>query len=215
MSADLFRQEPDNQQRWDEAVECSQGVEDLGIGKVVRRYFAIVLPLILIGAAIIGLVFAVMSPNLGSSPFRTFTNVTLFVWTAAGLLAGFYYRIIGLTLTVPEHVCTTQDLSSETKKRIKRQVLGKEPFSIAEASVVRAAAVEYRLKIAESLVSQFAFPCGYGLYWLLTETRATWRIIMAVFMVAFIIANLIQARNFRQAGETAEQANRMLTQANS
>ena len=187
--------------RWAKAASRAEGLTDLGIGAAVRRYFLVYFPLTVSAALVVGFVLAFLWPDMAEGFLPS--------WLVFGsLLSGLGVLVVGMvygskrisSLVHPSRMGVTVGLTAEETKRVRRQVLGKEPVDRHQISVLRGAAVQMR----EGLAKQLLWSPGFLIYFIgqfmLHGTLAVFDVVMNLLLLGMFVLLVLVARQFHRTG---------------
>ena len=186
--------------RWAKAAARADGLADLGIAGAVRRYYLVPFPVVvLISLGVAFFVVLVWPPEQRDILLAGLSLGMMLAGLASGI-AGLVYgsKKIGPKVQ-PRGVGVTAGLTTDEVKRVRRQVLGKEPAD-ADRTVLRGAAIQLREGLARQLVTLPPFAlCLWG--------QATHRglasavdVVMAAALLLYMVALGYSVRQFQQAG---------------
>lgn len=187
--------------RWAKAAKRAEGLTDLGIGSVVRRYFLFHFPLTVLVSLGVGFALAAVWPEMSGNFLRTGIYIGPMLAGLAILVVGFVYGSKKVSPMVqPQRVGVTIGLTSEEVKHVRRQVLQKEPTDTSKLIVLRGAAVQIREGLAKQLLTApgiIFFFCGQA------ASRGTTSIIDVVInmlLLVMITTWAFQVRYFHKTG---------------
>lgn len=139
--------------RWAKAAKRAEGLTDLGIEIVVRRYFRVNLPLTVLVSLGVGFALASVWPDILGDFFPTGIYIGLMLSGLAIFVLGLVYGSKKVSPMVqPQRIGVTIGLSSEEVKHVRRQILAKEPTDAAKLAVLRGAAIQIREGLAKQLL---------------------------------------------------------------
>lgn len=183
--------------RWAAAERRAQGVADRGLGRAVRRYFILYLPvgvtLFFAAGAGLGRLFFPDEAGLSSYSFGS-------LLAALGIMVGglvYNAKVLGRAADMGR-IDVTLSLNDDEKKSVRRQVLGKTPATPDHWAVKRAAAVQNRKGLASQLVISPAMLFIFVQQATKPENPLWW--LSATFGALYIIAVILVGRDFRKAG---------------
>lgn len=190
-------------ERWTEAMRRAQGIQENGLGEVLRTYYTRYFPAGLIlsiaaGTAIGALIF----PDV---PEKGPTYLALgIVLSAIGVLFG--GLIFNAKKVVPAarvgRIDVLVSLEPDERKRVRQQIAGKAPLDREHLPVIRAAAVQLRKNLATLLLIQPMIPLVFVPQALNFAIRGDslfgWA--MAISAAVLVLGLGFLARDFRRAG---------------
>lgn len=187
--------------RWAKAAQRAEGLADLGIEIVVRRYFRVILPLTVLVSLGIGFALASVWPEIFGDFFSTGIYIGLMLSGLAILVIGLVYGSKKVSPMVqPQRIGVTIGLSSEEVKHVRRQILAREPIDTAKLAVLIGAAIQIR----EGLAKQLLIAPGLFFYFSgQTASRGITSVIDAVIIMLLLVMIAVfafVARQFTQTG---------------
>ncbi|MCZ2403102.1 hypothetical protein IV498_07880 [Paenarthrobacter sp. Z7-10] len=142
------------QARWDRAAQMAEGLTDLGIGGAVRRYFLVIVPLTFVIALGVGFALAAFWPEIYDDFFHTGVYLGLMLAGVGVSVVGLVYRSRTVGAMVrPRQIGVTVGLKGDEVKHVRRQILAKDPIDLTQLTVLKAAAVQFREKLAKQLLT--------------------------------------------------------------
>lgn len=194
--------------RWSRAMGKAQGVEDLGLGPVVKKYYTRYFPggilvLLASGTWVGSLIFSAAPSSWASYLSLGF----LFAMAGAGI-GGLVYNSKRIAPAVRLNtVDVLFPLAADERKSIGRQITGKSPVDGEHLPVVRAGAVQLRKGLATQLVVAPAYLCLFAsqfLSWVGREDALAWImagvIAVAITGIGFLVRDFSRTARFL-AGE--------------
>lgn len=200
MSLGMTPKGANDKRRWDRALQRAEGVVDLGLGPALRRYYTVVAPLVVLASVALGALISMVWPSLFDGQVHTFLLSSLVLFIITAVAVGMIYSARRLTPLVPPHVAVTTGLTLDVNKKLRRQVLGRIPFTRDEALVVHATAVEFRLSTARQLVFQMITPLLSLVSVVMVGSALLLKIVGGLGIVVLAVGFMVLARQFRQAG---------------
>ncbi|NJC24029.1 hypothetical protein BJ994_003105 [Arthrobacter pigmenti] len=187
--------------RWQMAAHYSAEVKDLGLGRALRNYYLILLPIGL--AVLLPLGFGIgflLSPGPVD---RIHLQLGFFAAGLGLMIAAFVYRAKRInTAVVPYEPDVLALFENPQRKSLVSQVLGREPLVPGHLAVTRAGAVQLRKKSADQLVIvPYLIPLILSPQ-LITDSFWVW--LIGAAGLSMIISALFQLRRFILAGRFLE-----------
>ncbi|WP_367646045.1 hypothetical protein [Paenarthrobacter ureafaciens] len=186
--------------RWAKAAARAEGLTDLGIRGAVRRYYLLHFPITVLIAFGLAFFFASLWPPERASILVTGASFGLMLAGLGSGITGFIYgsKKIG-PMVQPHRMGVTVGLTADEVKRVRRQVIGKEPVDV-DLRVLRGAAVQIR----EGLARQFITLPGFTLlFWgqaLNRGVSSTLDVIFLIALLAMMVTLGYLVRQFHQTG---------------
>lgn len=186
--------------RWAKAANRADGLTDLGIGGAVRRYYLLHFPVTVLAAMGLALFFAFLWPPESRNFLVTGLSFGLMLGGLASCIVGFVYgsKKIG-PMVQPQRIGVTVGLAADEVKKVRRQVLSKDPVDV-DLTVLRGAAVQMREGLARQLVT---LPGITLLFWgqaLDRGVTSALDVILLVALVGIMAAIGYSVRQFQQTG---------------
>lgn len=187
--------------RWTKAASRAEGLTDLGIGGVVRRYFLVHFPLTVLAALVVGFVLASLWPEVAEGFLRSGLYLGSLLAGLGVFVVGWFYGRKKVSTMVSDHpIGVTVGLTAEEVKHVRRQVVGKEPIDVNHISVLRGAAVQIR----EGLAKQLLWSPGLLIYFagqsLSRGIQSFLDVMMIVLLLGLVVLLGLTARQFHQTG---------------
>ncbi|WP_026556196.1 hypothetical protein [Arthrobacter sp. 35W] len=199
--------------RWVKAAGRAQGLADNGLSVAVKTYYTRYFPAGLAILLAVGTAGGILAFGGGSADWASYL---MFGVALAGLgvfVGGLVYNAKKVAPAAQVgRVAVVLSLQDEEQKRIRRQIIGTEPFDSDHREVSRGAAVQLRKSIATQLILAPALPLLFipqavGFFTRGDDLMA-W--LMAICVVALVIGIALLVRDFQRSGRflerTAEQA---------
>lgn len=184
--------------RWSKAAARAEGLADLGIAGSIRRFYLFHFPLTVLIALGVAFILAFLWPPDPASFLITGLSFGLMLAGIASCVVGFVYgsKRIG-PLVQPQRIGVTVGLTADEVKRVRRQVLGKEPVD-ADLTVLRGAAVQIREGLARQLVT---LPPLMLFFWgqaLNRGVTSAFDVVMLIVLLGMMVILGFTVRQFRQ-----------------
>lgn len=185
--------------RWAKAERRAEGVADLCLGRAVRNYFTLYLP---IGAVVLFPTGA----SLGMLSFpdeASITNIFGFgcLLTGVGLMIGGLVSNAKVLETAANMGTSdvTLSLRDDERKAVRRQILGRAATTPDHMNVKHAAAVQARKGLATQLVYSVAMFYIFFQQVAMFESPLRW--LSAGGAILYIVAIFFVGRDFRKSGQ--------------
>lgn len=194
--------------RWAKAAKRADGLEDLGIGRAVKRYFSMPMPLAVGVSLGVGFALAILWPDAFGGLLPTGLSIGL-------MLAGIVIFVLGLIhgskkvspMVQPQRMGVTVGLTSEEVKLIRRQIWQKESPDTANLQILRGAAIQIREGLAKQLLVSpgvLLFLTGQAVPRGITSLLDLVTIVLLLALVALFV---VVVRRFKQTGAFLDATN--------
>jgi hypothetical protein len=177
------------------------GLADLGVGAAVKRYFLVNFPLSLLAGLGAGFTAAFFWRGTDEDFLRSGVPLGLQLAGLGILVGGWVYGSRKVSANVqPRRIGVTVGLTPDEAKRVRRQVLAREPVGPDDMAVLRGAAVQMREGLARQLLPAPGFLLLFGGQALARGAASVFDVVMLAATLALVVLWGFVARDFRQAG---------------
>lgn len=186
--------------RWVRAERRADGVADKGLGKALKAYFTVYLPIgvVLLFAIGAGLAIVLFRDDWASPASYLSSGLGL---AALGVLVGglaYNWKVLGTAVDMSK-IEVTGPLNDAEKKAVRREILGTVTTDPTHLRVKRAAAVQLRRALATQLLIAPVMVCV--LLQQVSNPRNPFWWLAAAFGALYLFGMAFLARDFRRAGQ--------------
>lgn len=187
--------------RWAGAERRSEGVSDNGLGKALRIYFTLYVPIGLVLLSVIGIALGMVlfRGEWADSLSYLFLGTGL-AWIGAGVGGLIYNAKVVRSAVDMGRMNVLVSLTTSEQKQLRREILLKGPAEPRHVTVKRPAAVQMRKALATQLVVLAPILEFQFLLQALNAKYSAWWWLMAVLAIAYAVSVVLAGRQFRALG---------------
>ncbi|SDL61803.1 hypothetical protein SAMN04487916_111115 [Arthrobacter sp. ov407] len=195
--------------RWTTATRRAEGIADLGLGRALKRYYTIYLPVGVIPLVAAGTALGIFALGGATTDWPTLLGLGFILAFLGGVIGGLFYNAKKVVPAAKSgRVDVLLSLEDEERKGIRRQILGKSSVDPDHLVVSRAAAVQLRKNLATQLIWMSVLPLVFIPQVIRGAGFLSW--LMAAGVLVMVIGSMFGVRDFQRAGSyldrTAEPA---------